>query len=209
MAYYKKKKTNKQRAFLKRDWWEILKRCWETFYIGISSTERWTAWAISYVPDAKNPSCHFVKSKTLLSFVSLHTFDKQVTPFSLYPPTGYCCLQLGSSMSLLFLRLKKPNLPSLSSYTMRSLTILVASTGLAPLCHTLFSWGAQNWAKAGSLDTALQTLSHKYHKELKDHFPRPAGYTLTNTAQDAVCLFCYKSTLLTHVQLRIIESYNH
>lgn len=35
----------------------------------------------------------------------------------------------------------------------------------------------------------------------EDHFLGPAGYTLANTAQDALGLLCCKGTLPTHVQL--------
>lgn len=87
MSYYKKKTSH---AFFKRDWWKTLEKCWETFYIGISSTERGTAWALSYVPDAKNLNCHFFKSKTLLSFVSLHTFDKRFD--SIFSVSSYWAL---------------------------------------------------------------------------------------------------------------------
>lgn len=129
-----------------------------------------------------------------------------LTPFSLYPPTGYCCLQLGSSMSLLFSRLKKPSLPRVSSCIMRSQTILVVLHWTHSATSTsLFSWGAQNWAPAGSVDTALQTLSHNYHAELKNHFRRPASYILANSPGCSLPFFCYKSTLLTHIQFLSIS----
>lgn len=45
-------------------------------------------------------------------------------------------------------------------------------------------------------DTVLQVPNRG-----EDHFPGPAGYTLANTAQDAVGLLCHKGTLPTHVKL--------
>jgi len=63
------------------------------------------------------------------------------------------------------------------------LTDLVAFAGLVPVHHypQKVSEGAEG----------------------QGHFPRPAGNTLANTAQDATWPFCCKGTLLSRVQLGV------
>ena len=51
------------------------------------------------------------------------------------------------------------------------------------------------------LDTTFQVWPHQWWTEGKDPFFWPAGNSFPNVAQDAVCLFCCKGTLLAHVEL--------
>lgn len=100
-------------------------------------------------------------------------------------------------MNLLSLRLNKPSSPRLTPYTVG--------------CSPQLSWwpllnSIQNiniLLVLGSPKTGCSTpdMVLQMPKRGEDYFLGLAGYTLANTAQDAIGLLCCKGTLPTHVQL--------
>ncbi|PKU42438.1 hypothetical protein llap_7238 [Limosa lapponica baueri] len=59
--------------------------------------------------------------------------------------------------------------------------------------------------RAPKLDIALQVESHESRVEGKNHFPRPAGHTSFDAAQDIVSLLGCEHTLPAHIQVFIYQ----
>ncbi|KAJ7395241.1 hypothetical protein BTVI_157115 [Pitangus sulphuratus] len=53
------------------------------------------------------------------------------------------------------------------------------------------------------LDTILKVLPHLCQVQWKNHFPGPAGHTITDTRHDAIGLLGHLGTPLAHVQLPV------
>ena len=69
-------------------------------------------------------------------------------------------------------------------------------------CENLQRWRFQSLS--GPLfqcSAVLLVWSHKRQIERRDHFHKPAGYILANTAQDEAVQLCWQTTMLTHIQL--------
>ncbi|GAB0203357.1 hypothetical protein GRJ2_002801300 [Grus japonensis] len=53
------------------------------------------------------------------------------------------------------------------------------------------------------VNTVLEVRPHQSRVQGDHHFPSPAGYTISDTSQDAVGLLSHLGTLLAHIQLAI------
>ena len=58
-------------------------------------------------------------------------------------------------------------------------------------------------AKDPKLDTVLEVWPHQCSVQRNNYFPAPAGNTVSDASQDAICLLGHLGTLLAHVQLSI------
>ncbi|KAK4816656.1 hypothetical protein QYF61_019892 [Mycteria americana] len=54
-----------------------------------------------------------------------------------------------------------------------------------------------------TLNTAFEVRPHQCRVQGHDHFPTPAGHTISDTSQDAIGLRGHLGTLLAHLQLAV------
>ncbi|GAB0207267.1 hypothetical protein GRJ2_003192300 [Grus japonensis] len=52
-----------------------------------------------------------------------------------------------------------------------------------------------------NLNTVLKVWPHQCRVQGDNHFPTPAGHTVSDTSQDAICRLGHLGTLLAHIQL--------
>ncbi|KAK4824710.1 LOW QUALITY PROTEIN: hypothetical protein QYF61_017936 [Mycteria americana] len=53
------------------------------------------------------------------------------------------------------------------------------------------------------LNTVFQVWPHQCRVQGHDHFPSPAGHTIPDTSQDAICFLVHLGTLLAHIQAAV------
>jgi len=57
------------------------------------------------------------------------------------------------------------------------------------------------------LNTLFEVWPHQGRVHGKDHFPSPAGLTVSDTSQDAIGLLGYLGTLSAHIQFSLYIIY--
>ncbi|KAK4828257.1 hypothetical protein QYF61_024864 [Mycteria americana] len=74
--------------------------------------------------------------------------------------------------------------------------------------QTLTSFVALLWTRSGTsmgpkLNTVFEVQPHQYRVQGDNHFPSPAGHTISDTSQDAIGFLGHLGTLLAHIQLAV------
>lgn len=127
------------------------------------------------------------------------TKEKSLTLSALLPPIKYLVTDK-IPLNLQGSHLSSPSLLSLCSSERWSNHLIISLWpfhGLTPVCPY---WGAQHW-------TQLFQLCLAKVQQRKDHLPWPAGNSLSDAAQDNICLPSCKGTLLAHAQLDVHQNH--
>ncbi|KAK4823315.1 hypothetical protein QYF61_000917 [Mycteria americana] len=119
--------------------------------------------------------------------LSLVTWEKRPTPTSLQPP----------------FRLNSP-----SSFPQLLLIRLVLQTPHQLHCPSLDTLQHLNVSlvlRGPKLNTVFKVQPHQCRVQGDNHFPSPAGHTISDTSQDAIGFLGRLGTLLAHVQLAVSQ----
>ncbi|KAK4827828.1 hypothetical protein QYF61_021912 [Mycteria americana] len=99
-----------------------------------------------------------------------------------------------------FLQAKQPQFPQ------PLLISLVLQTLHQLRCPSLDTLQHLNVVVRGpKLNTAFEVRPHQCQVQGHDHFPSPAGHTVSDTSQDAIGLLGHLGTLLAHIQLAVAQ----
>ncbi|KAK4815896.1 hypothetical protein QYF61_009947 [Mycteria americana] len=72
-----------------------------------------------------------------------------------------------------------------------------------PSLDTLQHLNVSLVVRGPTLNTAFEVWPHQCRVQGHDHFPSPAGHTISDTSQDAIGLRGHLGTLLAHIQLAV------
>ncbi|KAK4811651.1 hypothetical protein QYF61_022744 [Mycteria americana] len=97
-----------------------------------------------------------------------------------------------------FLQAEQPQVPQLLPI---SLVLQTLPQLRCPSLDTLQQLNVLLVVRGPKLNTVFEVQPHQCRVQGDDHFPAPAGHTISDTSQDAICLLGHLGTLLAHIQL--------
>ncbi|KAK4810039.1 hypothetical protein QYF61_005102 [Mycteria americana] len=74
-----------------------------------------------------------------------------------------------------------------------------------PSLDTLQPLNVSLVVRGPKLNTVFEVWPHQCRVQGHDHFPSPAGHTISDTSQDAICLLGHLGTLLAHIQPAVTQ----
>ncbi|KAK4823028.1 hypothetical protein QYF61_024830 [Mycteria americana] len=183
--------------------------CWGRLGKGKRLARRGTAgpgvagvhgWRLNHFPGQPVPMLHNpfneVKFPNTLSKPPL----VQLEAISSHPITCYLGEETDPHVSTTSFQAKQPQFPQplLIRLVLQTLHQL-----RCPSLHTLQHLNVSLVVRGPKLNTGFEVRPHQCRVQGHDHFPSPAGHTISDTSQDAVGFLGHLGTLLAHIQLAV------